>query len=90
MPRAAVYCSRCFGYLRTSKVELEWDDYEAEPIVWIEMCDCCKAGNPPGKSRGLLSRCAWCGVEYAPTRQGQRVHSASCRARSWRSRRAAA
>jgi hypothetical protein len=91
MFKPSVYCEKCWRYLRKSdSPEVEYDDYEGA-IEWVT-CDWClerMAGR--GRIAGAQPAvCQECRKPFEATRQAQKFCSASCRARFWRARRAAA
>jgi hypothetical protein len=91
MFQPSVYCEKCWRYLRKSDgPKVEYDDYEGA-IEWVT-CDWClelMAGR--GRIAGSQPAvCEQCREPFEATRQAQKFCSASCRARSWRARRAAA
>jgi hypothetical protein len=91
MFKPSVYCGKCLRYLRKSDgPEVDYDDYEGA-IEWV-ICNACLE-RLAGRGRlvgGQPAVCLQCREPFEATRTAQKFCSASCRARAWRARRAAA
>jgi hypothetical protein len=85
MERTAVYCERCWRYLR----DTEW---RGDVIEWITACDwCLERQAERGKIVGAQPAvCLQCREPFEATRQAQKFCSSACRARAWRERQRAA